>query len=205
MLRTTATLSADGTHYVVNGVKKWITNGHFAHYFSTAVRTGGEGVGGVSLLLVERGEGLETDKIKVMYGSSGGTAYVTFDNVKVPVGNLLGKQNEGFKAIMANFNHERWCVPRARHPTRTRRGPETHARAAPGSSPLVPPQADHLRRGARLAERGGGVLQVGGAARGLRGAPRRQARHSRQAGAHVRAGAPAAADCCQLLPAALTV
>ena len=49
--RATATRSADGSHYIVKGVKKWITNGHFAHYFATAVRTGGEGVGGVSLLL----------------------------------------------------------------------------------------------------------------------------------------------------------
>ena len=86
-----------------------ITNGTFADYFVTAVRTGGPGVGGVSLLLVERSEGLETKPIKTSY-SSAGTAYVTYDDVKVPVGNLLGKENQGFRCIMHNFNHERWYI-----------------------------------------------------------------------------------------------
>ena len=81
-IRTTARLSPDGSHYVVDGVKKWITNGTFADYFATAVRTGGDGVGGVSLLLVERSPGVETEKIKVMYGTGSGNAYITFDGVK---------------------------------------------------------------------------------------------------------------------------
>ena len=68
---------------------------------------------GVSVLLLERGmKGLETKQMKVggFYGS--GTAYVTFHDVKVPVGNLIGQENKGFKVIMYNFNHERWwfCV-----------------------------------------------------------------------------------------------
>lgn len=54
------------------------------------MRTGGEGVGGVSLLLIERGEGLETRPIKTSYSASAGTAYVTYESVKVPVENLLG-------------------------------------------------------------------------------------------------------------------
>lgn len=99
-----------GKFYVVNGVKKWITNGTFADYFVTAVRTGGPGVGGVSLLLVERSDGLETKPIKTSYSASAGTAYVTYDDVKVPVGNLLGKENQGFRCIMHNFNHERWYI-----------------------------------------------------------------------------------------------
>lgn len=41
--------------YTVNGEKKWITNGMFADYFTVAVRTGGEGMGGISLLLLEKG------------------------------------------------------------------------------------------------------------------------------------------------------
>lgn len=102
----------DGSHYKVNGVKKWITNGVFADYFVTAVRTGSpnSGIDGLSLLLVERGDGLETKPIKTSYSASAGTAYVTFDDVLVPVGNLLGKEGEGFKLIMHNFNHERWYI-----------------------------------------------------------------------------------------------
>ncbi len=49
-----ARLSEDGKHYIVNGEKKWITNGIWCDYFTTAVRTGGPGMGGVSLLLIER-------------------------------------------------------------------------------------------------------------------------------------------------------
>ncbi|CAG8730630.1 14121_t:CDS:2, partial [Acaulospora morrowiae] len=53
-LKTEAKLTDDGQHYIVNGEKKWITNGVFADYFTVAVRTGGPGMGGVSLLLIER-------------------------------------------------------------------------------------------------------------------------------------------------------
>jgi len=48
--------------------------------------------------------------MKTSYSSAAGTAYVIFDNVKVPVENLLGKHNKGFKCVMANFNHERWYI-----------------------------------------------------------------------------------------------
>jgi alkylation response protein AidB-like acyl-CoA dehydrogenase len=108
----TATKTPDGKHYVVRGVKKWITNGVFADYFVTAVRTGGvdSGIAGLSLLLVERGDGLETKAIKTSYSASAGTAYVTYDDVLVPVSNLLGEEGEGFKLIMHNFNHERWYI-----------------------------------------------------------------------------------------------
>jgi len=110
-LKTTAEKSDDGTHFVVNGEKKWITNGVFADFFTTAVRTGGAGMGGVSLLLIERGmEGIETKQMKCMGVWPSGTTYITFDDVKVPVSNLIGKENKGFKYIMYNFNHERWQI-----------------------------------------------------------------------------------------------
>ena len=48
--------------------------------------------------------------IKTSYSPAAGTAYVTFDDVKVPIENLLGKENEGFELIMSNFNHERWMM-----------------------------------------------------------------------------------------------
>lgn len=108
-IRSTAVKTPCGKFYIVNGEKKWITNGVFADYFTVAVRTGGKGMGGISLLLLERGmEGLETKQMNCTGVWSSGTTYVTMENVKVPVENLLGKENGGFKCIMHNFNHERW-------------------------------------------------------------------------------------------------
>jgi len=111
-VQTIATKSECGKYYIVNGTKKWITNGTFCDYFVTAVRTGKkeDGAKGISLLLIERGEGVATSKIPTSYSPAAGTAYITFDNVKVPVENLLGKENDGFKCIMMNFNHERLAI-----------------------------------------------------------------------------------------------
>ena len=108
-IKCTAKKSADGKHYIVNGVKKWITGGPFADYFATAVRTGsGKGASAISMLLIERDQGVETKKISTSEGYN--TAYVYFENVKVPVENLLGKEGMGFQVIMYNFNHERWIM-----------------------------------------------------------------------------------------------
>jgi len=110
-LLTTAKKTADGKHYIVNGEKKWITNGVFADYFTVAVRTGGEGMGGVSLLLVEKKfPGVTTRQMQCSGVWPSGTTYITFEDVKVPVENLIGKENEGFKYVMYNFNHERWAM-----------------------------------------------------------------------------------------------
>jgi acyl-CoA dehydrogenase len=51
-LQTTAKKSADGKHYIVNGQKKWITNGIWADYCTAAVRTGGPGANGISALII---------------------------------------------------------------------------------------------------------------------------------------------------------
>ena len=92
-----AKLSEDGKHYIVNGEKKWITNGIWSDYFTTAVRTGGEGMNGVSVLLIERSAGgVSTRKMDCQGVWSSGTTYVTFEDVKVPVENLIGKENQGF-------------------------------------------------------------------------------------------------------------
>ena len=103
-----AKLSEDGKHYIVNGEKKWITNGIWADYFTVAVRTGGPGMNGVSLLLIERDfGGVSTRRMDCQGVWSSGTTYITFEDVKVPVENLIGKENQGFRVIMTNFNHER--------------------------------------------------------------------------------------------------
>jgi len=110
-LRCSAALSADGSHYVVNGEKKWITNGVMSDFFTVAVRTGGKGMGGISLLLIEKEmAGVECKQMKCSGVWSSGTTYITFDDVKVPKANLIGEENKGFMYIMNNFNHERWAL-----------------------------------------------------------------------------------------------
>ncbi|KAI9311301.1 acyl-CoA dehydrogenase/oxidase [Dichotomocladium elegans] len=105
-IKCTAKRTPDGKHFIVNGVKKWITTGCWADYFSVAVLT----EKGMSMLLIERSEGVETKPIKTSYSPAAGTAYVTFENVKVPVENLLGKEGRGFMVVLSNFNHERWVM-----------------------------------------------------------------------------------------------
>ncbi|GAA5976635.1 hypothetical protein JCM11641_005647 [Rhodosporidiobolus odoratus] len=105
-LRTTAVKTPDGKHYIVNGTKKWITNGHFSDYFSTACDTGN----GLSMILIPRSEGVDTKLIKTTYSTTAGTAYITYDNVRVPVENLLGKEGKGLFVVLSNFNHERWVM-----------------------------------------------------------------------------------------------
>lgn len=111
-MMATAAPAPDGG-YVVNGLKKWITNGVFADYFTTAVRTSvpgkdGKQQGGVSLMVVERSEGLTTKNIKTSSSAAAGTALVVYEDVHVPKANLIGKENQGFAYIMSNFNNERW-------------------------------------------------------------------------------------------------
>ena len=106
-LATTA--KSDGHHYVVNGSKTFITGGIRANWFSTAVRTGSGGSQGVSMLLVPAdAEGVSRTRLDKKQGWwASDTATIYFDHVRVPVGNLIGEENGGFKVIMNNFNSER--------------------------------------------------------------------------------------------------
>ena len=77
------------------------TDGVFADFFTVAVRTGGPGMNGISLLLIERTmPGVATRHMQCSGVWASGTSYVTFEDVKVPVENIIGKENKGFKAIM---------------------------------------------------------------------------------------------------------
>ncbi|EIN04041.1 acyl-CoA dehydrogenase, partial [Punctularia strigosozonata HHB-11173 SS5] len=105
-LQTTAKKTEDGKFWIVNGTKKWITNGTFADYFTVGCRTDD----GFTMILIERGDGVETKSIKTSYSPTAGTAYITFENVKVPVGNTLGPEGGGLFVILSNFNHERWVM-----------------------------------------------------------------------------------------------
>lgn len=60
--------------------------------------------GGLTVFLVPRGEGVETKQIKTSYSTAAGTAYITFDNVKVPAENMLGPEDGGLLVILSNFN-----------------------------------------------------------------------------------------------------
>ena len=105
-LRTSARL--DGGEYVVNGSKMFITSGMRADYYSVAVRTGGPGAAGVSLLLIERDRpGFTRTPLKKMGWWASDTAALYFEDLRVPATNLIGAEGQGFKAIMANFNSER--------------------------------------------------------------------------------------------------
>ncbi|MCY1337018.1 Acyl-CoA dehydrogenase [compost metagenome] len=102
----------DGDFYRVTGSKTFITSGVRADYYTVAVRTGGEGFGGVSLLLVEKGTPGFTvgRKLKKMGWWASDTAELFFDDCKVPVDNLIGVENAGFACIMANFQSERLAL-----------------------------------------------------------------------------------------------
>jgi acyl-CoA dehydrogenase len=109
-IQTTA--KREGDNYIVNGAKTFITGGMNANWTSTAVRTGGEGPSGVSMLLIAMDtEGVSRTPLQRKQGWwCSDTATIYFDNVKVPAGNLIGQENQGFQVIMNNFNAERMML-----------------------------------------------------------------------------------------------
>ncbi|MFD9961708.1 acyl-CoA dehydrogenase family protein [Amycolatopsis sp. NPDC058986] len=106
-LRTTAV--RDGDHYIVNGSKIFITSGTRADYVTTAVRTGGEGFGGVSLLVIDTDTpGFTVSrKLEKMGWWCSDTAELSFTDCRVPVRNLVGPENGGFPQLMQQFAAER--------------------------------------------------------------------------------------------------
>ncbi|TFV91368.1 acyl-CoA dehydrogenase family protein [Blastococcus sp. CT_GayMR16] len=106
-LRTRAV--RDGGEFVVSGGKLYITSATRADFFTVAVRTGGEGAGGISLLVLEREmRGVHVSApLKKMGWLCSDTAELRFDEVRVPVGNLIGEENGGFYSIMRQFAAER--------------------------------------------------------------------------------------------------
>lgn len=111
-IQTTAVKSADGKHYIVNGQKKWITNGIWADYSAMAVRTGGPGPGGLSMIVcpLKGYPGVDMRRLKVGGQISAGTTFIELDDVKVPVENLIGVEGMGMRYVMTNFNHERLTI-----------------------------------------------------------------------------------------------
>jgi acyl-CoA dehydrogenase len=106
-IRTTAV--RDGDHYVVNGAKTFITSGVRADYVTTAVRTGGPGHAGLSLIVVDKDTpGLTVDRsLRKMGWHCSDTAELSYVDVRVPAGNLVGEENSGFYQIAEQFVVER--------------------------------------------------------------------------------------------------
>jgi len=102
----------DGDSYVVNGAKTFITSGVRADFVTTAVRTGGPGYAGVSLLVIEKGApGFEvTRSLEKMGWHCSDTAELSFTDVRVPAGNLVGEENSGFALIAQQFVTERLAL-----------------------------------------------------------------------------------------------
>ena len=97
-----------GGSYIVNGSKMFITSAMRADYLTVAVRTGGAGMGGISLLLVEADRpGVSRTRLEKMGWHCSDTAALYFQDVEVPAENLIGPENGGFLGIMRNFNSER--------------------------------------------------------------------------------------------------
>ena len=93
--------------WLVSGAKTFITNGVRADFLVTAVRTGGAGHGGLSFLVVERGDGVSASALSKLGWRASDTAEIAFDEVFVPDDHLLGEEGRGFYLIMANFQWER--------------------------------------------------------------------------------------------------
>jgi len=106
-LRTRAV--RDGDHYVISGAKTFITSGTRADFVTTAVRTGGEGHAGISLVVIEKGTpGFEVSKkLKKTGWWASDTAELHFDGCRVPVANRIGPEHGAFPMIMMNFTAER--------------------------------------------------------------------------------------------------
>jgi len=101
-LATTA--REEGDFYVINGLKKWITCSMVSSFFCVAARTGGEGMMGISLILVERDlPGVSVRPMDCMGAKGSGTGYVEFDDVKVPKSNYIGDVT----CLLRNFITER--------------------------------------------------------------------------------------------------
>lgn len=106
-LRTSAV--RDGDEYVINGAKTYITSGVRADFVVTAVRTGGAGAHGISLVVVEKGTpgftvSRQLDKMGWLCSD---TAELSYVDVRVPAGNFVGAENTGFVQIAQNFVSER--------------------------------------------------------------------------------------------------
>jgi acyl-CoA dehydrogenase len=107
-IRTTARRSADGSEWILNGTKLFITNGVFADLYFVAAKTG-EGRHAMSMFIVEKGTpGFRVGRSLEKGGwLSSDTAELVFEDCRIPAAYLLGEENRGFYSVMKNFQTER--------------------------------------------------------------------------------------------------
>jgi alkylation response protein AidB-like acyl-CoA dehydrogenase len=87
-----------GSDYVLNGTKLFVPDAHVTDYMIVAARTGGSGEDGVTLLLVDsKSPGIKFEQLKTIAADK--QCEVTFENVKVPAANLLGKEGKGWEIV----------------------------------------------------------------------------------------------------------
>jgi len=117
-MRSTAVKQDD--HYVLNGSKTFITNGVYSDYLIVAAKTNPElGNKGISIFVLDRDfKGITATKLDKLGWRASDTGEIAFDNVKVPIENLMGEENKGFNYIMQHFALERLIM-----------GVNAHARA----------------------------------------------------------------------------
>jgi alkylation response protein AidB-like acyl-CoA dehydrogenase len=106
-MRTTAV--KDGDHYVINGSKTFITNGVYSDYLVVAAKTDPEEKGrGISIFLMDRETpGISATKLNKLGWRASDTAEIGFNDVRIPVENLMGEEGKGFPYIMQHFALER--------------------------------------------------------------------------------------------------
>ncbi len=106
-MRTTAVKSGD--KYIINGSKTFITNGVYADYYIVAAKTQPElGNKGISVFLVDTNTpGISATKLDKLGWRASDTAEIAFNNVEIPISNLMGEPNKGFPYIMQHFASER--------------------------------------------------------------------------------------------------
>ena len=110
--RMQTTARRDGDEWVLNGQKMFITGGMQASFFVIGARTGGDGMGGISLFFVDADTpGFSRTPIERKMGWwASDTATLYFDECRIPATNIMGEENKGFFAIMDNFNFERFMM-----------------------------------------------------------------------------------------------
>jgi len=109
-IRTTAV--RDGNEYVISGTKCFSTNGPVASFYTVLARTSENGRNGLTFFLIERDTpGLKVGKIEKKLGQRGSkTSEMYLDEVRVPVGNLLGEEDKGFQLAMKDFDMSRPAI-----------------------------------------------------------------------------------------------
>ena len=106
-MRTTAVKKDD--HYIINGSKTFITNGVLSDYLIVAAKTTPElGNKGISIFVIDRDvDGVSATKLDKLGWRASDTGEIAFDNVKIPLENLMGDEDKGFSYIMQHFSSER--------------------------------------------------------------------------------------------------